>query len=366
MKNVDPKYVSIELSNRLPSELSIVNGELTLNPSDPAGTLRAIDIGQGKVLDRIGKWLDTERVTRRDVSPAYAGGGMFLRYETDEEYRPRLVAAVATCRRDVHVLGIDQSTWHHCQCGKTTTGLVPENVPAKPAHRFDAASEFSQLDAAEDVFLKRELDARAEALGMGQSAIRGGTKAAIIHALMAVNGVRRSEVHDHTTRAWMRSGEIAVVVAGDFDREQLARVIVTQLSLGVRMLGSQHRSVRIDGSEYTASWHTPGTWAMEETLIAALVGVGRQPDLDVIDGMTSTDCYMKWCDNRACVDRGGEPMYTLTSAQIATGRAIYAGDIQALVKATAGESADAAKWRDQRRKEKRQVRQVMLDCSEDL
>ncbi len=44
------------------------------------------------------------------------------------------------------------------------------------------------------------------------------------------------------------------------------------------------------------------------------------------DGMTAMDCYMKWSDNRAIVERGGLPLWDLTTAQIDAGRVAYQKD----------------------------------------
>ncbi len=44
------------------------------------------------------------------------------------------------------------------------------------------------------------------------------------------------------------------------------------------------------------------------------------------DGMSTMECYRKWCDNRALVERGGPPLYVLTPAQITAGRATYLSD----------------------------------------
>lgn len=44
------------------------------------------------------------------------------------------------------------------------------------------------------------------------------------------------------------------------------------------------------------------------------------------DGMSTMECYRKWCDNRALVERGGVPLYALTPAQITAGRAAYLSD----------------------------------------
>lgn len=46
----------------------------------------------------------------------------------------------------------------------------------------------------------------------------------------------------------------------------------------------------------------------------------------LIDGLTPTQCYTQWCDNRAILERGGQPMYKLTPAQIEAGRAAYQAD----------------------------------------
>lgn len=44
------------------------------------------------------------------------------------------------------------------------------------------------------------------------------------------------------------------------------------------------------------------------------------------DGLTAMQCYMKWADNRTIVERGGQPLYKLTPAQIETGRRAYQQD----------------------------------------
>lgn len=51
------------------------------------------------------------------------------------------------------------------------------------------------------------------------------------------------------------------------------------------------------------------------------------PSPALYDGLTAADCYLRWCDNRALVERGGSPLYAMTPAQIAEGRAVYQYDM---------------------------------------
>ena len=68
---------------------------------DPQGFLRAVAEASGQELDARGQHLDVERQLN----------------EVDESFRERIVTAASSCRGQVHVLGIDPASWHHCQCG---------------------------------------------------------------------------------------------------------------------------------------------------------------------------------------------------------------------------------------------------------
>jgi hypothetical protein len=69
----------------------------------------------------------------------------------------------------------------------------------------------------------------------------------------------------------------------------------------------------------------------------------------LVDGFSPVECYYRWADNRACVERGGPPLYKLTAAQIEVGRRAYQTDCLAEHAAQLRAKVDASREAERNR-----------------